>query len=269
MKKILSCCGLFVGASYPFRALSVFNNNPSLRGYLIVPILINIVLGITLYISLVFLGWQETQDLIVYLSQWIDNLIVNLPEWLKVLEFLAVGLGFLLRLIMIVLLLIITGFILAQFGVLLGAPWYGKLSEQLEKISTGKVENIEVGIIRDIWRAILFELKKLSLTIVVGFLLFLCNFLPGVGTLISTIGWITLTSTIVCLDFFDAPLERRRFPFRKKLGIIWATLPASAGFSLICLGLISIPLLNLVTIPLCVASGTLFFCDRILPKLTQ
>ncbi len=37
--------------------------------------------------------------------------------------------------------------------------------------------------------------------------------------------------------------------------------------------LISLPLLNLITIPLCVASGTLFFCDRvltgILPQLNE
>jgi len=31
------------------------------------------------------------------------------------------------------------------------------------------------------------------------------------------------------------------------------------------LGLVSIPLLNLLAIPLCMTAGTLFFCDRIWP----
>lgn len=175
--------------------------------------------------------------------------------------------GLILDLLLNIILFIITGFIFAQFGTLLGAPWYGKLSEQLEKLKTGKVETVEVGIIRDIGRAILFELKKLVLVAFVGIPLLLANFFPGIGTLISTVGGITLTAIIVCLDFLDAPLERRRLRFRRKLKMIFATLPASAGFSLVCLGLVSIPLLNLVTIPLCVASGTLFFCDRLLPKL--
>ncbi|OKH22211.1 hypothetical protein NIES593_13525 [Hydrococcus rivularis NIES-593] len=266
MRQVLSGFGFLSGASYPFRALAVFRRTPRLWGYLIVPILLNFFLGIILYAGSLYLGWQVVQDLITYLSNWIDLLIANLPAWLGILEYLIVGLGFLLHLLLIIVLFIVTGFLLIQVGVTLGAPWYGKLSEELEKIRTGKLQVIEVGIFRDIGRAILFELKKLVLLVCIGIPLFLLNFLPGVGTAISTVGGIILTGTIVCLDFLDAPLERRRLSFRDKLSVVFGSLPASAGFSLVCLGLISIPLVNLVTIPLCVASGTLFFCDRILPK---
>jgi CysZ protein len=165
-------------------------------------------------------------------------------------------------------LLILTGFVLTQFGVLLGSPWYGQLSEQLENIRTGKTETIAVGFSKELARAILYELKKLVLIGGGGLFLLLFNFLPGIGTLGTTIGWLVLTAAIVCLDFLDAPLERRRLSFRSKLGIVFRSLPASGSFSLVCLGLISIPLLNLFTIPLCVASGTLFVCDRILPRLS-
>jgi CysZ protein len=153
--------------------------------------------------------------------------------------------------------------------VLLGAPWYGQLSEQLEEIRTGQLHTVELGIVRDISRALLFELKKLVLVVGVGFPLLLLNLAPGIGTLAASVGGITLAATIVCLDFLDAPLERRRLPFREKLGIVFQSLPASASFSVVCLGLVSVPLFNLLTIPLCVASGTLFFCDRIYPKLPE
>jgi CysZ protein len=266
MRQVLSGFGFFSGATYPFRALAVFRRTPRLWGYLIVPILLNFIIGITFYAGSLYLGWHAIQDFIANLSDWVDTLIANLPTWLAILEYLIVGLGFLLRLLLIIVLFIVTGFLLTQVGVVLGAPWYGQLSEQLEKVRTGQLQIVEVGIIRDICRAILFELKKLTLIIGVGIPLLLLNFLPGIGTAISTVGGVILTGTIVCLDFLDGPLERRRLNFRDKLGIIWGSLPASAGFSLVCLGLISIPLLNLVTIPLCVASGTLFFCDRILPK---
>ncbi|MGB5770965.1 MAG: EI24 domain-containing protein, partial [Crocosphaera sp.] len=83
---------------------------------------------------------------------------------------------------------------------------------------------------------------------------------------ISTMGGITVTGTIICLDFFDSALERRRLKFRQKLSLVFKTFPASAGFSLICLLLISVPFINLVTIPFCVGSGTLFVCDCILVK---
>ena len=57
------------------------------------------------------------------------------------------------------------------------------------------------------------------------------------------------------------PLERRRLKFRHKIQFVFARFPSSAGFGLICLSLISIPLLNLVVVPLCVSGGTLLFCD--------
>lgn len=263
---ILGGFGLFAGASYPLRALVTFKRHPYLLKYIIIPIAINLTIFLTGYLSAVFFGWEIVSDLIIDLNSWLDGTIANLPAWLSILDYLVVGLAFLVRLLLILGLFIVTGFLLAQFGVLLGAPWYGQLSEQIEKVRTGKIEIVEVGIVSDIGRAILYELKKLILSICIGLPLLLVNFLPGFGTLVSTIGWLSLTATIVCLDFLDGTLERRRLQFRKKLAIALKSLPATAGFSLVCLGLISIPLLNLFTIPLCVASGTLFACDRILPK---
>lgn len=94
------------------------------------------------------------------MASWLDRLIVDLPQWLSFLQYAISGLVFLFRLILIVILLIATGFVLTQFGVLLGAPWYGQLSEQLEKIRIGKVEIIEINIFSDLARAILYELKN-------------------------------------------------------------------------------------------------------------
>jgi CysZ protein len=229
---------------------------------------VNFVVGVVLYAGLLFFGWESIEGLIANLSNWLDTLIAKLPAWLSFLEYLIIGLGFLLQFLLVVGLLLLTGLLLVQFGVLLGAPWYGQLSEQLEELRTGQLHTVEVCIVRDISRALLFELKKLVLAVGVGLLLLLLNLVPGIGTIAAAIGGVTLAATIICLDFLDAPMERRRLPFRDKLGIVFQSLPASASFSLICLGLVSIPLLNLLTIPLCVASGTLFFCDRIYPKLS-
>ncbi|MEA5509496.1 EI24 domain-containing protein [Crocosphaera sp. UHCC 0190] len=266
MLQILTGFGFLSGMSYPFRLLGVFKSHSRLLSYIIVPILLNFVIAIFLDVGLFLFGWELTQVLTDTIIQRLDLFLVNLPSWLGGLDYLIVVLGFLLRIIFGILLLVLTGFLLVQFGVILGAPWYGKLSEELEKITTGNVQVIEVGFMGDIWRAILFEIKKLVLIISLGFLLFFLNVLPGFGTLLSPMGGMILTGTILCLDFFDAPLERRRLKFREKLGIIWKSLPASAGFSLVCLFLIAIPFVNLLTIPFCVGGGTLFVCDRILQK---
>jgi CysZ protein len=266
--KILGGFGLLAGLSYPWRALVTFKRHPYLLKYITIPIAINLVIFLTAYLGFLLFGFDLVSDSMLSLNNWLDRAIANLPAWLNILDYLIVGIAFVARLLLILGLFLITGFILAQFGIILGAPWYGKLSEQLEKISTGKIEIVEVGVVGDVGRALLFELKKLVLLAAIGLPLLLINFLPGFGNLVSTIGGLCLIATIVCLDFFDATLERRRLSFRRKITIILKSLPATAGFSAICLGLISIPILNLLTIPLCVASGTLFVCDRILPKFS-
>ncbi|WP_019504028.1 EI24 domain-containing protein [Pleurocapsa sp. PCC 7319] len=263
LKKILGGFGTLDGATYPLKALITFIKNPGLFKYIAIPILVNIIVAIALYSGLLYFGWQIVDGVQSDLTLWLNQLIANLPQWLGFLSYIVSGLIALIRLCLIVILLIATGFLLTQFGVLLGAPWYGQLSEQLEKLRTGKVELVELNIISDLGRAILYELKKLVLIAVVGIPLLFINLFPGVGTLVSTVGSFTLTTTIVCLDFLDSYLERRRLPFRRKLAIVFKNLPATGSFGLVCLGLISIPLVNLITIPLCVASGTLFICDRV------
>ena len=106
----------------------------------------------------------------------------------------------------------------------------------------------------------------MALLLAIGLPMLLLNFFPG-GSLIATIGGIALTTSIVCLDFFDGPLERRKLKFREKLKIVYRSLPASATFGLICQVLITIPIVNFLAIPICVVAGTLFCCDRVLPKL--
>jgi CysZ protein len=243
---------LWAGATYPLRALAVLTRTPRLWRYVLIPLLVNVLVGATLYIGLLVAGWRG-----------IDALVAGLPEW-------AAFLGVLLRVLLVIGLLIAVGFLLLQFGVVLGAPWYSQLSEQLELMLTGQAAPGSSGVIaftRDIGRALLFEVQKLLLLVVVGLPLLLLNVVPLLGTVLAGAGGIVLGAVIVCLDVLDPPLERRRLRFREKLSVVRRSLPASASFGFMCLGLVSIPLLNLLAIPLCVTAGTLFFCERIRDEL--
>lgn len=323
--------GLVVGATYPLQALVLFWQQPKLRQYVLVPILINVVVGLTVYAGLLSGGLWAIDALFNHLSRWIPDLSrwaptlpawfhwpawtvtlpagwhlpqwqwtlpawlhfpagwhlptwqfswpdwlrlptwqFHLPDWVSALpDAGAIALLWLARSVLVVTLLLVTGFIFLQFGVLLGAPWYGKLSEEIERLRLGSVRIVDVGLPREIGRSLGYELKKLAITFGIGLPLLLLQLFLGPGTLISTAGGITLAATIVCMDFLDAAVERRRPRFRKKLAILIRSLPASASFALVCLSLVSLPLVNLLAIPLCVAAGTLFACDRILPWLDR
>lgn len=254
------------GASYPLRAIALFVRQPRLLKYLLMPLLINGAVGLVLYGSLLLPGWQAVGDLAQLINRWINAWESQLPTWLYWLSGIAWGVGWLLRSLLVLGLLGVIGFVLAQFGTLLGAPWYGQLSEQIERLQLGQLEILEVGIIRDVGRAVAFELKKLLVLVGVGLLFGLLGLIPGLGAGVGAVGGIGLAALLVCLDFLDAPLERRRLRFRHKLGLVLRYLPGTASFSLVCLVLMGIPLLNLVMVPVCVGAGTLFFCDRIWPQ---
>lgn len=262
--------GLVSGAFYPFQALALFHQNPQLRGYVIIPAILNFIVGIFLYVGLLYPGLNGIDSIVINLGIQIDLWVANFPQWLHYLDVIAIVLGWLLRIFLVTGLLLIIGFLLLQFGGILGSPWYGQLSEKIEELRTGKPAVLPpqtpLSFAQDIGRALLFELNKLGLQLLIGVPLLFLNFIPGFGTILFAIGGVSLASLIVCLDFFDSPLERRRLKFQDKLGLIAKTFPASGSFALVCFGLVAIPLLNLLAIPLCVAGGNLFFCDRIYPK---
>ncbi|MDP8969388.1 MAG: EI24 domain-containing protein [Actinomycetota bacterium] len=239
---------LLDGAACPLRALRMLRRAPRLWRYVTGPILVNLVVGAVLYALL-----------LVAVLRVLDPLVADLTGP-------AALLGAALRLLVVVALLVIVGFLLVRFGVVLGAPWYSRLSEQLEAMMLGSPPPMQAltlgGVARDLGRALGFEARKLSLVAAVGLGLLVANLLPLAGQAFAAAGGLALGALVTCLDFFDGPLERRGWSFRAKLGYIRRTLPASAGFGLVCVAFLAVPLLNLLAIPLCVAAGTLFVCER-------
>lgn len=244
---------VFAGLHYPLRALALINKNPRLWRFVAVPIAVNVVVGAALYFGLLFplLGAvdrsipDESSALAAFLL-W--------TAWLLVALTLAVGIGFLL----------------VRFGVVLGAPWYGQLSEALEGMLTGRPAPVRPLDLRavayDVWRALQFEGKKLLLVLLIWAPSLALLLVPGLGGLLyAAAGW-ALGATISCLDFFDGPLERRRLRFRDKLGLVRRLLPGSASFGLVAFALVSIPLVNLLAIPLFVTAGNMLVIEQVVMR---
>ncbi|MBE9195157.1 EI24 domain-containing protein [Synechocystis sp. LEGE 06083] len=259
----------FQGLAYPLRTFKILRQSPELAIYIIIPLIINISLGILLYWQLLNFGNDSVDILRSYAQQWVEILEQRIPEIVPYILPVLQVIFFLYIWLVRLLLLIIAGFLLSQVGGLLGSPWYGRLSEELEKKLLGKLTVQEVGMLQEVKRALAFELKKLVLLIIFTAVGFASNLIPAFGTPVATIVGISSTSLLTCIDFFDPPLERRRLKFRRKLLIIFQCLPLSAGFALASLIWVSIPLVNLVTIPFCVTAGTLFFSEKIYPRFFQ
>lgn len=139
MSKKIDCFSFFTGITYPFRTVNLVIKKPYLWQYLIIPIIVNFIVGIILYVSFFFPSWKLIQNLILKFSLWLEQLINDLPSWLHFLTYLLLAISGVIKFVFVLALFILIGFVIVQFGCILGAPWYGKLSEELEKIKTGEV----------------------------------------------------------------------------------------------------------------------------------
>ncbi len=213
------------------------------------PILVNLAVAAVLYGTLLAAGFRAADRLV--------------PDDLGG----AAALTALLQLALVVALFLAIGFLLVRFGVVLGSPWYGRLSEEVERIRRGSDLPARPAGLRgagaDVARAVGYEVRKLALVAVAGVVLLAVQFLPVLGQIAGAAGGFSIAALVACLDFCDGPLERRGRSFRQKLGFVRRTAPASLAFGATCAALLAVPVLNLLAIPVCVTAGTLFAVDRL------
>ncbi|MGL5079173.1 MAG: hypothetical protein ACRDBG_25515, partial [Waterburya sp.] len=99
LKKILGGFGTLDGATYPFKALITFIKNPGLIKYIAIPIIVNIIVAIALYSGLLYFGWQIVDQIQGDVTIWLNQLIMNLPQWLGFLAYAVAGLIIIVRFI--------------------------------------------------------------------------------------------------------------------------------------------------------------------------
>ena len=242
--------GFFAGARYLVLAARLLAGQPRLARYLLPPLAVGLVAGALIYLAVFAVG-----------SMGVGWLMGLLP--------LVLGpLGVVLHLVLMVAALWLAGLVVAKFGVILGSPWYGLLAEEVERMrlpadAIPEAPEGAVAFAVDVARAFGYEAKKAVLILGIGVPALLLNFLPGVGSLAATLVWGALGVTTLVLDFVDPALERRRLGFRQKLVLVLREGPTSLGFGVPALVLAGIPLVNLLTVPLGMVAGTLFYCDRL------
>ncbi len=66
--------GVFAGATYPLQALLFIRKNPQLWSCVVLPILVNLVIGAVLYAGLLLPGWRG-------IDQWASGVPIGLAQW--------------------------------------------------------------------------------------------------------------------------------------------------------------------------------------------
>ena len=254
---VRSPVGFVRGLSYALRGMRfVYLQHPKLARFWLFPVLItglallavfygagsyNEDVGAALW-SLFPESWNEA-------TGWLGGLLSAL-RW--VIELIAALLIVLLGLVLVLLM-----------SSVLAAPFNDALSEAVEHILTGKPAPPFSfrRMLGDIVRTVRLELGKALLYVLVVGPMFLASFfIPGVGQVISLVGF-ALTAVYLGIDYVDWPAARRDWSVGDRVRFTRRQLPAVAGFGTGVWVFLFIPLVNLLFMPAAVAGGTMLFVD--------
>ena len=154
------------------------------------------IINFLIYGTIFFLSYKWLLDNSSYLSG-VDNPDAGLFQ--EIFNVLLLVLGF-------ILLLLISYFLFITVGGLVTAPFNERISRLVEEAITGQkiVDNITFW--QDAWLSIKAEVLKLMFYFVIIIPLFLINFVPMIGSVISTIFGTVFSFFYNALDFMDYPL---------------------------------------------------------------
>lgn len=208
-----------------------------------------IFLNFLVFIVLVFTsGWLS-----ILITKFIQTYITNTSD------------NFFLVVISTVIWLILVFFILQTYSSvasIVNAPIYSILTEKIIKKEFPEIDFSSSNFVVDIFRALVFELKKLILGIAITTSLMFMNVLPIIGfilyLIISALQLIMFTG----LDALEPFHSLKNYSFRKRLKEIFNNKYRYWPFLFISGILGSIPFVNIFLIPVSVVGGSILMKDN-------
>ena len=140
---------------------------------------------------------------------------------------------------------------------LVGDPFYEKISERVEARYGGVPGGVEVPWWRSLRRSLADSVRLIGLTVLVGIPLFVAGFVPFVGQIVVPVLGATLAGWFLAVELTGVPFQRRgrRLPDRRRA--LRAQRPVALGFGVAVFLCFLIPLGAVLLMPAAVAGGTL------------
>lgn len=235
--------GLRRGAGYVWRGLRLIRE-PSVRVYVIIPLLINIVLFSA---GIASIAWGLDLVMDRFLPDWLD--------WLRILLWPL----FLIAALVIV----FYGFsILAN---LVASPFNGMLAAAVERHLSGKTEQVPFSF-KALWREVLrtvgAEMRKLAYFVLWALPCLLLFVLPGINVIAAPL-WFAFGAWMLAIEYVDCPLGNHGQPFPAAKFKLRPKRRLALGFGGSLMALTMIPVLNFIAMPVGVAAATALYLDEL------
>lgn len=216
------------------------------RRYIFIPILINIALAFLMFrygVTVLLIGYLDTllQQQLTDEQEWIIPVVANL---LEIFAFIAIT------------------FTAVRVGTIIGSPFYVAIAERIDIHFLGYDETPYQSMFVIVALAIWYEIRKVAVVASTWVLGVALEFVPVVGVAMAPVWLLTTSGLIALLDYTDVSLGRRYVPFGQRIRLFGRFLPEAIGFALVVVPCTAIPVINTITVPLCICGGVLWYIER-------
>ncbi|WP_432452223.1 MULTISPECIES: sulfate transporter CysZ [unclassified Agarivorans] len=232
------------GISYIAQGFQLISQ-PGLRLFVMIPLLANIILFSAAFIVL----YQQ-------LGGWVQQILDYLPSWLDWLSWFIWPSA-------IVAIMLVFGFTFSIIGNWIAAPFNGLLAEKVEQHLCGEkiADTSLLELVKDLPRIFSREWQKLWYWLPKALGLLLLFLIPAIGQTIAPVLWFLFTAWMMSIQYIDYPFDNHRIPFSTMRDQLKQHRLRNSGFGAIVLFCSTLPLLNLIIMPVAVCGATAIWVD--------
>ncbi len=242
------------GATYVFEALH-FISKERLWRLAAAAIVVNVLLLAGLVAGSLVFALPRLEEL--------QSTLVGLGARSGLLYGLMVLVGWLVLVLAVALIVAVNALVLVLVGQAIASPFLDLLSERVEELVLGRapyplsVKRVVVSVVMSIKDLV----AGVLLLVLVNAPVFLVSLIPVVGTVPAAIVSFCFSAWLLAHEFVGLSLVRHLASYSARWGVIRRSKLLSLGFGSAAMGLLVVPGLNLILLPLAAVGGTLLYCD--------
>lgn len=217
--------------------------SPGIRLYVFFPLFINIIcfsIGFYFLISEFDIATQA-------IDRW-------LPDWLD-------WLTYLLWPIMIILTVIGSAYIFGSIANFIAAPFNGLLSEKIEAKLSGNTSATPISFLELATNSLKREWQKVKYWIPRAICLVVCFFIPIIGPIITPWLWLLFSAWMMAIQYADYPYDNHQVTFPQMRQELTKKRWLNFSFGGLVMLINSVPILNLIIMPVAVCAATAMWID--------
>ncbi|MFF5178648.1 EI24 domain-containing protein [Micromonospora sp. NPDC000316] len=241
---VTGAAGRFLtGVGLLLRGLGLYVRSPGLMLLGIVPALISGVLFVAAFATLVYF----VDDIAALVTPFADDWSTTARNLARVVAGLAfLGLGGLLAVVSF-----------TAVTLVIGDPFYEKISERVEERYGGTPNAVEVPFWSSLRRSLADSVRLVALAALIGIPLFVAGFIPVVGQTVVPVIGAAVGGWFLALELVGAPFYRRGMRLPQRRAILKADRPMALGFGVAVFVCFLIPLGAVLVMPAAVAGAAL------------